>query len=147
MKTRYPKVVGCVPDPVEAYRQNALADHFHRNDILVELSDGGLIKTGHLHADGRRIEYKSIYSDADWNYAYITQFSYTAEDGSTQIVEVDPRNPHPLEKGIADTLFGYVTKINGKRWGVMVYINTNRGDMRIVPDQGSPITGALIQLI
>lgn len=148
MKTRYFKAPGCVPNPSEAYRQNVLADHFHRHDIDVELSDGTLVKTGHLHADGRRIEYKSIYpSDTPWSHAYITQFSYTAEDGSTGIVEVEPRNPHPLEQGYADTRFGYVTKINGKRWGVMVHINVHSGVMRIIPDHGSPITGALIQFI
>lgn len=118
--------------------------------MTIELDDGSVVCGSHLHADGRRFNFRDVYGtpvDKDWEYLHITQLSYTAEDGSTQIIEVDPRNPHIINKTHVTTKMGYVTKVNGKRWGVMVHLNWRTGDTQIIPDQGSPITGALIQLI
>jgi len=150
MKTRYAKREGCVPDLAAAMRVNMIPPHFQRNPVMVELDDTQLVKSCHLHADGRRFNFRDVYgtpTDKEWEYAYLTQLSYTAEDGSTQIAEVEPRNPHIIEKGFGTTFFGYVTKVNEKRWGVMVHLNWRTGDTQIIPDQGSPIIGALIQLI
>lgn len=150
MKTRYAKREGCVPDWASAIRLNLAPAHFQRAPVMVELDDAQNIRSSHLHADGRSFNFRHVYGQPigkDWEYAYITQLSYTAEDGSTQITEVAPRNPHIIEKGSNDTKFGYVTKINGKRWGVTVRLNWRTGVTQIIADEGSPVTGALIQLI
>lgn len=149
MKTRYAKREGCVPDRAEAMRANLLPPHFQRSPVMVELDDAQLIKSCHLYADGRRFNIKQIYGQPigkDWEYAYITQLSYNDAEGNTHIVEVDPRNPHIINRN-GETLFGYVTKIEGKRWGVLVKMDWRTGCTQIIPDEGSPVVGALIQLI
>lgn len=146
MKTRYPKVEGCVPNPGRALAANALTPHFQRDDVIVELDNGKTVLTGHLCADGRRFNYRKIYGDKEWQYAHITQFSYHDTEGEHQVIEVDPRNPHTI-KHDGPTTFAYATKVNGLRWGVTVELNHETGDMQIIGDHGSPIVGALIQLI
>lgn len=148
MKTRYPLKDGCLPNPGAALAATVLPEWFQRHDISVKLDSGSLFKTCHLSSDGRRFNFRMVYANAiEWQYLYITQFSYIDEKGEFRIVDVEPRNPHVIEKGLGDTIFGYVTKINGKRWGVTVTLNWKSGSMQIVADEGSPIVGTLIQLI
>lgn len=150
MKTRYAKREGCVPDWASSVLLNIAPVYFQRTPITVELDDARNIFSSHLHADGRCFNFRDVYGKVvgkDWEYLYITQLSYLAKDGSIQIAEVSPRNPHLIEKGHGDTLFGYVTKINNKRWGVTVRLNWQTGVTQIVSDEGSPVIGALIQLI
>lgn len=146
MKTRYPKVEGCVPNPAKALAANVLTPHFQRDDVIVELDDGKTVLTGHVMADGRVFNYKNIYGDREWFYAHITQFSFNNEEGEHEVVGVDPRSPQAiLRKGV--TTLGYATKINGLRWGVTVHIDYEEGTMQVIGDPGSPIIGVLIQLI
>lgn len=150
MKTRFAKREGCVPDMSAAMRANMIPPHFQRNPVMVELDDAQLVKSCHLHTDGRKFDFRQVYGEPvgkEWEYLFITQLSYTAEDGSTQIVEVDPRNPHIINKTKVITQLGYVTGINGKRWGIHVQLNWQTGITQIITDEGSPIVGALIQLI
>lgn len=148
MKTRYAKQPCCVPNLAGALQANVIPPHYQRNPIVVELDDGSSVKTCHLMTDGRLFNFRNVYDNAlDWDYGFITQLSYMDATGNTQMVEVDPRNPHPIDKSRADTVFGYTTKINEKRWGVLVKVNWLQGSMQITTDQGSPITGVLIQLI
>lgn len=148
MKSRYPIKAGCVPRPGSALAANVLPEYFQRNDLKVTLDTGEVVESCHLISDGRRFNFRGVYDNQlDWNYLYITQFSYIDDKGETQIVEVEPRNPHPIDKGNGSTYFGYVTKVNDKRWGVLVSLNWKSGSMQITADEGSPITGTLVQFI
>ncbi len=150
MNTRFAKREGCVPNLAAAMQANVIPSHFQRNPVLVELDNAQLIKSCHLVADGRKFNFRQVYGEQpgkEWEYLFITQLSYTSDDGSVQIVEVDPRNPHLINKTHVTTKLGYVTGINGKRWGVMVHLDWRTGNTQIIADEGSPIVGALIQLI
>lgn len=148
MKTRYDKKEGCVPDIGAALQVNLIPPHFQRNPVEVELDDGQVVKSCHLYADGRMFNFRHIYcTAADWEYLYITQLSYLDSDDNTQVVEVQPRNPHHIDKSGSVTMLGHVTKIDNKRWGITVTLNWETGDTQIVADDGCPIVGALIQLI
>jgi hypothetical protein len=105
-------------------------------------------KTVHILADGRTFDFRQAYgTNEDWSYIYIREISYLDEEGNVQIVKLKPRNPHPIEKGVGNTYTGYVTKINGKRWGINIHFSWQSGRTYIRADEGSPIIGALFQFI
>lgn len=136
-----------LPAVSKCYQAGVLAEHFKRNQIEVELEGGERVKTGHICADGRAFDFRDVYDNSeDWTYIYFRQFSYTDEAGQTQIVDVKPRSPHVIIKD-SETRHAYTTKINGKRWGVMIVLNWKTGRCQILPDEGSPITGCLFQFI
>lgn len=137
-----------MPNPGKCLNKVILPEHFMRNDVQIELTDGSKVKTCHIAADGRKFNWREVYDTTeDWNYIYIRQFSYTDENGETQIVDVEPRAPQPVLKRDVITLCGHVTKLNGKRWGVEIRVNWHTGVCQIIGDQGSPITGCLFQLL
>lgn len=137
-----------LPKPGACYNLNILHPWFQRNEVEVLLADSKPEKTVHILADGRNFDFREAYAtQEDWQFIYIREISYLAEDGSHQIVKVTPRNPHPIEKGFGNTYTGYVTKINGKRWGINIHLNWQTGKTYLLADAGSPITGALFQFI
>lgn len=137
-----------LPKPASCLKVGVLPDYFQRTDVSFLIGSGEEVKTCHIVADGRRFNFREAFdTQREWGYIYFKQLSYTDEAGQTQIVNVTPRNPHIIEKGEANTVCGYVTKINGKRWGVTVHLNWRTGDTQIMADEGSPIIGVLFQLI
>lgn len=137
-----------VPNLGKCLGMNVLQSHFQRNQVEVELQYGDKVKTGHIVADGTRFDWREAYSkDIDWQYLYIRQLSYTDEDGKVQVVDIGPKHPHEIVKADFVTQTASVTKVNGKRWGVMIKFNWATGDCQIITDQGSPIVGCLLQLI
>lgn len=148
MQTKYPAMQGSVPNLGTCLNIGVLPNYFQRNYIEINCVDGSVKKTGHIASDGRRFNWRTAYnSDHKWEYLHFLQFSYLDEDGNTKIIDVEPRNPHLINHGPELTKVGYVTKINGLRWGVVVHFNYQSGDMQIISDEGSPIIGTLIQLI
>lgn len=137
-----------LPDVGHGMHANVVPGYFLRKSVLVRLADNEPVCVPHIYADGRRFKFREVYATTrDWGYIYFKQFSYHTDDGKVHVVDVQPRNPHPIEKGFGDTICGYVTKIEGKRWGVTVILNWRTGDAQIIADEGSPITGALFQFI
>lgn len=148
LQPKYPIRKGSLPVPGKALTAAVLPEYFLRNDVLVAGSHGQPVKTAHLSADGRKFNWRVVYdNDQVCDSLYITQFSYTGTEGEVLLVDVEPRNPHPVNHGPGITEFAYVTKINNLRWGVNVLFNYQTGDTQIIADQGSPIIGVLMQLI
>lgn len=137
-----------LPNRLGAMNSGALVNHFIANPVKVELTDGTVVDTCHLMADGRRFEIAQVFPGMEvWNYIYIKQFSYIDDDGNFQVVDVLPKHPHPVDRNARYTRCGHVTKIKGLRWGVTIEVNLYTGDMQIHGDHGSPIVGCLVQLI
>lgn len=137
-----------LPKPGPCFNLNILHPWFQRNEVKVMLGNQEFEKTVHIVADGRVFDFREAYGTRDeWQYIYIREISYLDDNGEVQIVKVTPRYPHPIEKGVGNTYTGYVTKINGKRWGINVHINWQTGRTHILADGGSPIIGALFQFI
>lgn len=137
-----------LPKPGPCYNLNILHPWFQRNEVQVMLANQEFEKTVHILADGRTFDFRQAYgTNEDWSYIYIREISYLDEEGNVQIVKLKPRNPHPIEKGVGNTYTGYVTKINGKRWGINIHFSWQSGRTYIRADEGSPIIGALFQFI
>ena len=136
-----------LPKPANCYNLNILHEHFQRNDVEIMLGNGVTEKTTHIVADGRQFNFYDAYgTQEDWNFILIRELSYLDASGDVQTVQVNQRNPHPIES-MGDTHCGYVTKINDKRWGVNITLNLGSGKTSIITDDGSPIIGCLFQLI
>lgn len=137
-----------LPNRSGAMNSGALVNYFIANPVKVELTDGTMVDTCHLMADGRRFDIAQVFPGMDvWNYIYIKQFSFYDDVGNLQVVDVLPKHPHLVDHATPTTQCAHVTKINGLRWGVTIKVDLVKGCIQIIGDQDSPIIGCLFQLI
>lgn len=137
-----------LPKPGACCNLNILHPWFQRNEVEVTLADNTVERTVHILSDGRQFDFRKAFgTNEGWKYIYIRELSYLDEDGNHQIIKVSPRNPHLINRVGGVTNVGYVTKVNGLRWGVNIFLDWQSGVTQIVADEESPITGCMFQLI
>lgn len=136
-----------LPKPAACLSLGVLPPYYQRNKLSWLVNHDVVVETCHVVTDGRLFNFRKAYDMVnEFNYIHFKQFSYTDPQGQTLVVDVSSNRPHLINKK-GETVCGYVTKINGKRWGVTVTLDWDTGAAQVLADQGSPITGVLFQFI
>lgn len=138
---------GSVPLGGAAASMGVLPEEFNCRDVTVSYTDGSVGKACHVATNGQYFSMIELTKSAvPFDSIVFDEVSYKGIDGELKIFAIPPADPVPFKTGKSFTL-GYVTKLNGKRWGFNFNYDPKTGRGQFVKDPGSPIVGVYFHLV
>jgi len=138
---------GSVPLGGHASSMGVLPAEFNKRDVPVTFKDGTKGNTCHVATNGQKFSVAQLLGGANpYNGIVLDQISYIDAGGNVQIFDIPEALPVPYKDRENFTL-GYVTKLNGLRWGFNFHYESKSGRGQLVKDPGSPIIGACFHFV
>ncbi|ARV77026.1 hypothetical protein PHABIO_395 [Pseudomonas phage Phabio] len=138
---------GSVPLGGHAASMGVLPELCNDHNVQVSYKDGTTGIASHVATNGQYFSLERLLGGSvNFDHIVLDEISYVDSTGALAIYQIPESAPVPFKTGRVFTL-GYVTKLNGLRWGFNFEYDPVNGRGQLVSDPGSPIIGACFHFV